>query len=148
MECTLHRLVADVAPLVGDRLVFVRYRDTSSYDGQRGWFLPDDLLEHAEHPDDAARRILREQLGWEGIEPRLSHIESFGNGRWHLIFHYAVELPEELAIRPGANVLEAAWFGSNELPPAEELAHGGWGLEVLAEIQKRRRDQMTSTSTA
>jgi len=38
------KLVADVALVGGDQVLFVRYRDTSRYDGEGGWFLPDDYL--------------------------------------------------------------------------------------------------------
>ncbi len=132
-ECSVHKRVADVAVVAAGQVLFVRYRDTSSYDGQVGWFLPDAYLDHLEHPDDAARRILREQAGIEGVDVRIAEIESFGNGAWHLVFHYAteVELPEAAA---GDNITAAEWFPLDALPAAADVAHHGWGLEVLARV--------------
>ncbi|HLE42919.1 MAG TPA: NUDIX domain-containing protein [Methylomirabilota bacterium] len=131
MECE-HILVADVTVLAADRTLLVRYRDTRPYDGQTGWFVPDGELKRREHPRRAARRILREQLG---IDPRrlsLTSIESFGGRGWHLIFHYAARLRSTPEVRPGKNVLEAAWFATDGLPPADETAHEGWAHGIVA----------------
>lgn len=124
---TSQKLVADVAPVAAGKVAMTRYRDTRNYDGQRGWFLPDDYLEHGEHPDAAAERIVREQLGWSNRVPRLAQVESFGgeDGPWHLVFHYLLELPEPLPIAAGDNVAEAAWFDLDALPDREEIAHRG-----------------------
>src|SRR2546422_11259633 len=88
MDCTVHKLVADVAVLADRQVLLVRYQDTRNYDGQRGWFLPDDYLMFVEHPDEAAARILREQVGVAAPRITLDHIESFGGGPTarHLIF--------------------------------------------------------------
>src|SRR2546427_10357628 len=90
MECTVHKLVADIAVLADRQVLLVRYKDTRSYDGQQGWFLPDDYLMFVEHPDEAAARILREQVGMAAPRITLDHIESFGGGTTprHLIFPY------------------------------------------------------------
>ena len=133
-ECRVHKLVADVSLRAGDRILLVRYRDTRKYDGQRGWFLPDDYLAHLEHPDDAARRIVREQAGVEPPELRLAEIESFGDGVWHLVFHYAGELNDPPQLLPSGNVDAAEWFPLQALPPASEVAHEGWALDVLSRL--------------
>jgi ADP-ribose pyrophosphatase YjhB (NUDIX family) len=127
------KLVADVALLASGRVLLVRYEDTSRYDGQAGWFLPDDYLSRLEHPDDAARRIAREQLGLE-IDPTLAEIESFGNGDWHLIFHYRAELADSGRVGKGANITAAEWFPVDALPPPDEQAHGGWAADVLSRV--------------
>lgn len=134
MECAVHKLVADVALYAEGCVVFVKYRDTSKYDGQAGWFLPDDYLAHAEHPREAAARIVREQLGVQPPELELADIESFDGGAWHLIFHFSGRLPQAAEVSRGANVAAAEWFPLEALPPADEVAHGGWGLETLAKI--------------
>src|SRR5439155_3307002 len=90
--CTVHKLVADIALFSGRRVLLVKYRDVARYDGQRGWFLPDDFLVHEEHPRDAAKRIAREQTGVELEDARLSHFEYFGNWDWHIIFYYRADL--------------------------------------------------------
>lgn len=133
-RCRLHKLVADVTLVNGGRVVLARYRDVTNYDGQRGWFLPDDFLDHEEHPADAAKRIVRTQLGIEPPPLRLGEIESFGNGAWHLVFHYHGTAIEAQEIRPGDNIAAAAWFPLDSLPPASDIAHGGWALEVLGRL--------------
>ena len=102
--CKVHKLVADVAIRSGDRFLLVKYKDVSRYDGQRGWFLPDDFLEYMEHPDEAAKRIAKQQAGLTLAALRLSHMESFGNGAWHLVFHYRADLPALPAVELGPNV--------------------------------------------
>jgi ADP-ribose pyrophosphatase YjhB (NUDIX family) len=131
----VHRLVADVALLAAGKVALVKYGDPSLYDGQRGWFLPDDLLAEMEHPEDAARRILRDQVGLADAAPRLSHVESFGNGWWHLVFHFVAETTRAVELQPGANVAAAEWFDLDALPPADEQAHDGWAGEVLVRIR-------------
>jgi ADP-ribose pyrophosphatase YjhB (NUDIX family) len=128
------KLVADVALVAEGHVLLVRYEDVSGYDGQRGWFLPDDYLVRLEHPDDAARRIARDQAGIELAEPGLAEIESFGDGNWHLIFHYLAELDAKPEVRAGDNVKDAKWFALDALPDANELAHHGWAREVLDRI--------------
>jgi ADP-ribose pyrophosphatase YjhB (NUDIX family) len=136
MNCTLHKLVADVCLISDDQVLLVKYLDVSRYDGQVGWFLPDDFLLIGEHPNDAAKRIVREQLGLDLADVRLNHIESFGGDEdaWHLIFHYYAEFPTMPRTSPGVNVKEARWFPVRELPSNREIAHGGWAKDVLAEI--------------
>ncbi len=139
-ECGIHRLVADVALRAEGRVLMVRYKDTSNYDGQGGWFLPDDLIAHLEHPDDAAKRILNEQVGLSTPGPRLHHIESFdGEGApWHLIFHYASELDRIPRLRSGGNLAAAEWFDLRRLPPPAEVAHHGWALGIIGKISKAK----------
>ena len=127
------KLVADVAVTAEGRVLLVRYRDTRRYDGQQGWFLPDDFLAELEHPDDAAARILREQATLEA-KPGLSFIESFGNGAWHLVFHYRLALGSSPSISPGSNVAALEWFALDALPAADDVAHGGWALDVLSRV--------------
>jgi ADP-ribose pyrophosphatase YjhB (NUDIX family) len=133
-QCTLHKLIADVAVFAGDNVALVRY--ASGYDGQRGWFLPDDELKYLEHPDTAAQRILSEQLGLTGHPARLDHIESFrGNDRsWHLTFHYAVELEAPGTFSPTGNIARVDWFPLNALPERGDVAHHGWALKVISTI--------------
>ncbi|MBM3601196.1 MAG: NUDIX domain-containing protein [Alphaproteobacteria bacterium] len=114
-----------------DTILFVRY--ASARDGQTGWFLPDDLINEFEHPDDAARRVLGTKLGLGEVAPKLNHIESF-KGRdqsWHLAFHYLahVERPEHVTL--SADLAEMRWFALGKLPPRADIAHHGWALSVL-----------------
>jgi len=118
-------------------VLFVRYEDVAAYDGEAGWFLPDDVLRHLEHPTRAATRIAKEQVGVElAGDARLGLIESFrGNdGSWHLSFHHVAEFATPPDIRPGPGVAEARWFRLDALPPRSEVAHKGWALGVLKKM--------------
>src|SRR5205809_6704288 len=131
--CTVHKLVADIALFSGRRVLLVKYLDVARYDGQRGWFLPDDFLVHEEHPQDAAKRIAREQTGGELEDARLSHIESFGNGAWHLIFHYRAHLPTPTG-KPRPNTAATEWFQRRQLPTRSEFAHEDGAADVRNEM--------------
>ena len=134
--CRVHKLVADVCLISEHGVLLARYKDTSGYDGEQGWFLPDDFLRHSEHPEEAARRILKDQAGIGAVGLRLNHVESFeGHGYWHLIFHYAAELEGPGHALPGTNVKGLEWFPLDRLPPAEEVGHGGWALETLQAVR-------------
>jgi len=133
-ECSVHRLVADVAPLSGGKVLLVRYKDVKPYDGQKGWFLPDDFLALGEHPQDAAKRILREQAGIAAEDLALSHIESFTggpSGAWHLIFHFRASLKKAPSVTAGKNVADAQWFPLEKMPARKDVSHGGWAIDVL-----------------
>jgi len=133
-RCKVHKLIADVCLIADGRVLFARYKNTDAYDGEEGWFLPDDFLQHAEHPEDAAKRILQSQAGISPASLQLGHIESFeGHGYWHLIFHYVASATAS-RLTPGENVGQLEWFPLHQLPPAEEVAHGGWGLETLQKL--------------
>ena len=138
LECRAHSLIADVAVIAEGSVLLVRYGDAEQYDGETGWFLPDDELHRLEHPGRAAIRIAKEQLGLELQRPRLGLIESFqGNaGTWHLCFHSVDELDARPELSPAAPVAEARWFPLDLLPPKEEVAHHGWALTILERIRR------------
>jgi ADP-ribose pyrophosphatase YjhB (NUDIX family) len=130
------KVVVDVAVFAKDSVLLVRYRDVRKYDGETGWFLPDDFLMHGEHPDEATRRILKDQAGLTVRRVQLRFVESFANGAWHIIFHYAVDRGDRKAARRGPNVAEAKWFPLAELPDRGEVGHHGWALDTIASIRK------------
>lgn len=136
--CKVHKLVADVTLLTKGRVLLVTYKETSKYDYQSGWFLPDDYLQHVEHPEKAAKRILKEQLDLTVRDVSLAFIESFDDSAWHLIFHYKSVVSTVPKVSSGENVKEARWFSLRELPERSEVAHEGWGLDVLSRISKLR----------
>jgi ADP-ribose pyrophosphatase YjhB (NUDIX family) len=122
--------VAHVAALHHSSALLLKYRISS--DNQKGWFLPNDDLQHLEHPEQAARRILKEQAGIDDATLKLAEIESFtGNDHtWHLIFDY-LAFTRTMNTLPGKGVAELRWFEIDKLPPAEDFAHHGWGRTVL-----------------
>ncbi|TMI06537.1 NUDIX hydrolase [Candidatus Bathyarchaeota archaeon] len=134
-DCSKHTLVSHVAVLHHDSALLVKYRPTP--DGQSGWFLPNDGLKHVEHPEEGAKRILRDQLGIEPSTLKLAQVESFvGNDKsWHLIFDF-LAFPLSMNIRKALSVLDAQWFKIDKLPPASEFAHNGWGHSTLLKLAK------------
>ena len=134
MAC-IHKLVADVTVVAERAAVMVKYGQRDKYDGETGWFVPDDFLHQLEHPTDAARRILRDQLGIGTADVRLNHVESFeGNGFWHLVFHYRADVPAATLLALGPEVIAGEWFTLDDLPPASEVGHEGWGLDTIREV--------------
>jgi ADP-ribose pyrophosphatase YjhB (NUDIX family) len=135
-ECNVHSLISDVAVVAGGSVLLVRYSDMAKYDNEGGWFLPDDVLHHLEHPTRAAQRIGREQLGLNLEDMSLGLIESFrGNdGSWHLSFHHLAELPSVPDLQPASDIGAAEWFPLDKLPPRSEVAHHGWALSVLKKM--------------
>src|SRR5437016_13326466 len=88
MECNTHTLVAHIAALHHSSALLVKYR--VGPDSQEGWFLPNDDRHHLEHPEQAARRILKEQAGIDNSSLKLAEIaSSTGNNQsCHLIIDY------------------------------------------------------------
>jgi ADP-ribose pyrophosphatase YjhB (NUDIX family) len=131
MECATHTLVTHIAVLHHSSALLVKYG--TGHDNQKGWFLPNDDLRHLEHPEQAAKRILREHLGINEASLKLVEIESFvgNNATWHLIFDY-LAFPRTMALATGPMVLESKWFEIDKLPPIEDFAHHGWGRSVLS----------------
>jgi ADP-ribose pyrophosphatase YjhB (NUDIX family) len=137
-SCNTHELVADVTLLAEGKVLMVKYKDTRKYDNQEGWFLPDDFLLHLEHPNDGAKRIIREQSGLMIDAVSLSHIESFeNNGAWHLIFHLVAKLDGAPDIATLENIAAIEWFAVNQLPGAADVAHHGWALSTLGRVLGR-----------
>jgi ADP-ribose pyrophosphatase YjhB (NUDIX family) len=137
--CSIHKLIADVCLQAEGRVLLVRYNNVEKYDWQKGWFLPDDHLNLAEHPLEAAKRILKEQVGLEPTSLELGQIESFGGaegGFWHLVFHYKVDLGVKPNLVPSANIKSIEWFLLDQLPKRETVAHDGWAIDVIGEVFK------------
>lgn len=138
MENQKVKHVADVAVFSGNKTLLIKYKDGNKYDHQLGWFIPDDLMMHGEHPEDAAARILKEQLGIENAECRLGFIESFtGNDKsWHLVFHYYIMTGDDIRLNPSGELAEYRWFETKSLPEKNEIAHHGWAVYTLNELIK------------
>jgi 8-oxo-dGTP diphosphatase len=85
-----------------------------------GWGVPGGFLESDEHPDEALRRELREEVGLEVENVRLFAAHTFKKSKQvEIIFScQAVGDPEALSFE----IQKAAWFFPHELPP--ELPEG------------------------
>src|SRR5260370_37391361 len=103
MECNTHTLVVQVAPLHHSSALLLKYR--ISPDNQQGWFLPNGDLHHLEHPEQAAKRVLKEQAGIDDATLKLAEIESFvGNNKTkHLDFDY-LAFNRKMTTTPGNSV--------------------------------------------
>ena len=135
------KLVADVALRRGAGVLLVKYRDVRRYDGQSGWFLPDDYLRRLEHPLDAGMRILREQVGVEVATLEIGFVESFeGGDDWHVVFHLTARLPDGSDVTPGPNTAAAQWFDVSSLPARDDTAHEGWAIDVLHVLSRPREE--------
>lgn len=130
------KLIADVAVFKKNEVLLVKYKNKNKYDHQSGWFLPDDLINEFEHPEDAANRILNEQLNLSGVKLKIENIESFqGNDKtWHLVFHYKTEITSKDLISKSDDVESSEWFALNKLPDKKEVAHHGWALYIIDEM--------------
>ena len=128
------KLIVDVVVVAADRVLMVE--PAGGQDGETGWFLPDDLMNELEHPEHAAHRILADDLGLEGVDVTLSHMESFtgGDGTWHLIFHYTAHFDDEPDLVLSERMPTAEWFAAESLPGRDEVAHGGWPLGVIRKV--------------
>lgn len=137
MENQKVKHVTDVAVFSGNKTLLVKYKDGNKYDHQQGWFIPDDLMKFGEHPEDAANRILKEQLGIQNSESRLGFIESFtGNDKsWHLVFHYYTKV-KNTDVNPSDEISQMSWFTLDALPDKSETAHHGWATYTLNELKK------------
>lgn len=135
-EGNIVKLVADITVLNNDNVMLVKYSDKNKYDHQSGWFLPDDLVNFGEDPDDAAIRILNEQLSIGKAKVSLDHVETFtGNDKsWHIVFHYICRTAEIPDIKKSDDVEIFKWFPLNKLPPKEETAHHGWALYTIQSV--------------
>jgi len=129
------QLVSDVALFERDvvtKVLLVRYR-RPGYD--TGWYLPDVLLNDLEHPEEAAKRVLRDQLGVDSRKVSLSHIESFrAEGLWHLVFHYMADHESGVMVYPSADIAELRWFPANALPGSADVGFSGWALKTIQRI--------------
>ncbi len=129
-------LISTAAVIADGQVILVKYKDMP--DQQGGWFIPNDMLKELEHPADAVKRIVREQVGFEIESPVLKDIESF-RGRdktWHLSFHHLCKLPRKFDLKSSSDLAAAQWFALDKLPLRSEFAHHGWSLDAISKVTK------------
>jgi ADP-ribose pyrophosphatase YjhB (NUDIX family) len=114
---------AIVARSIGGRLhVLLTRRGIEPYRGM--WDLPGGFLENGEHPEHGLARELREELGVPMARPRLVSVDIdeyprddvAEEAKFVLSLYYRCEIPEDAALVPADDVIEAAWFPLEQLP--------------------------------
>ena len=111
-----------------DRQVLLTKRGVEPYKGQ--WDFPGGFLGNAELPGDGILRELREELGVDVSNPRFfaAEIEQYNaediaeTARFVLSLFYICDVPADASFTPEDDVVEAAWFSLQKLPP--EIAFG------------------------
>lgn len=81
------------------------------------WEVPSGFVDLGEHPADAARREVKEELG---VDVALTaflgiYLERLPDGQWVQTAVYVGE-SEGIAVPDRAEVLECRWFGRHEIP--------------------------------
>lgn len=86
------------------------------------WTIPGAIIGYGEHPEDAVKRIVKEQLGADvtGGNPKLLQIQSYGDKHWDLCFVYDVHIDKVGNL--AQTVERAEYFDLSKFPP--ELSAG------------------------
>jgi hypothetical protein len=50
------------------------------------------------------------------------------------VFHYRSEIDEVAPLNADENVADAQWFALDTLPEESEVAHDGWGVDVIITV--------------
>jgi ADP-ribose pyrophosphatase YjhB (NUDIX family) len=125
--CAWHTLISDIVVLEDSAVLLVQ--DAA---GGSGWRLPGGALRHGEHPEAAARRLLREQVGVSPENVDLVEVESVPGDNWHLYFHFRTDLDRRP--QPGPAIGGLRLFQLEHLP---ETMHGPWEREVIYRVVGR-----------
>ncbi|MCX7877568.1 MAG: NUDIX hydrolase [Ignavibacteria bacterium] len=122
--------------MTSGKVVLVRYKKVET-----GWSLPFSDVNFSEHPEDAALRVLKIQLGYITGNLKLSHIESFTDidGIWNLIFHFFQVSDSQPQLLPSEDIDTYHWFPINELPPQDEIAFQGRAKFTINKIKYQLR---------
>ena len=112
------------------KVYLVQYRDSPN-PKRSGWWIPAPELQHGEHPEDCATRIVN-SLGITDAKPELHGIDSFVTKDWHMLFLYTAETNQQPAISPEYEVGE--WFALTNLPEAKDFAHGNWEKDLVLKL--------------
>ena len=122
----------------GKGCVLLARRGIEPYKGM--WDLPGGFLGNGERPEDGLARELREELGVAVSRPRLlaTNIDEYPRediaeeARFVLTLFYECEIPENAALQPADDIVEAVWFPLDSLP--EQIAFEG-NRKILATLR-------------
>ena len=117
------KLIVYVAVISDGKILLVQY-DAAPNPDRGGWWVPAPEMRYGQGPDELAKEVL-EELGIGDCAAELVETESFTTpGGWHCMFHYRAGPPPPVA--PNSNYARWEWFSADNMPPADEFAHGEW----------------------
>ncbi len=85
------------------------------------WTLPSSLINFGEHPEQAIKRIVKEQVGAEPKNVELIDVQSYGDKHWDLCFVYEVSIDGTGKL--SADVEKVEYFEKGKLPPEFRADH-------------------------
>jgi ADP-ribose pyrophosphatase YjhB (NUDIX family) len=116
---------------------WANYQEKELEEAFNQWRLPSAYLREGEHPDDTAKRVLRDQLGLRRFEISAPTIFSYtwpsdwypGNYHWDLAFVYPVKISEP--IKKLSWWKELRFVGKGQL----EGADFGWNDDLMKDLK-------------
>ncbi|MGI0091731.1 MAG: NUDIX domain-containing protein [Nitrososphaerales archaeon] len=85
------------------------------------WTVPGVVIGYGEHPEAAAKRLVKEQLGSEPRNMKLVEIQSFGDKHWDLCFVYEASI--DGVGKVSEDIEHADYFDFAKLPPEFKEDH-------------------------
>jgi ADP-ribose pyrophosphatase YjhB (NUDIX family) len=89
------------------------------------WTFPSSLINIGEHPEQAIKRIVREQVGTEAKNLKLLDVQSYGDKHWDICFVYEATIDSTGKL--SQDIEKAEYFERGKLPPEFRGDH----MEVL-----------------
>lgn len=104
----------------------------------KGWWdIPGGFLEAGEHPEDGAKREVREETGLDVRLTRLHgiYMDTYGDSNSHTLNIYYLAEPISGVPRAGSDAVDYQWFALSELPEQIAFRHArrvlaDWVLQV------------------
>ena len=130
------KLVTYVLPRRGQEVFLVRYLPTDSPNPKRsGYWIPAPELENGGHPDEGCRKV-QESLGFGRQKAELVGVDAFTTRDWHVLFQYVVDVDKNGAASLASGYEDGRWFALDALPPARDMAHGPWEIEMILKMAR------------
>ena len=95
------------------------------------WTFPASLINFGEHPEQAIKRVVKEQVGAEAKNVKLLAVQSYGDKHWDLCFVYDVTIDSVGNV--SQDIEKAEYYEKDKLPPEFRADH----LEVLQGLGSR-----------
>ncbi len=92
------------------------------------WTFPSSLINIGEHPEQAIKRVIKEQVGAEAKNVKLLEVQSYGDKHWDLCFVYRADI--DSIGKLSQDIEKAEYFDRGSLPPEFRGDH----LEILQSL--------------